>query len=86
MCHSAWGTEREIRVAATLLQSHIFISSEFGPEGKWSRFRPAFHNRHCTLPANGIHLHLYHKRSKDHYDGVVTQLGGLSSVATEPPR
>jgi len=51
MCHSVWGTEREIRVAATLFQSDILVFSEFGPERKWSRFRPTFHNRHCKLPA-----------------------------------
>ena len=45
--------------------------SEFGPERKWSRFRPTFCNHHCTLTATGIHLHLYHTRSKDHYDRVV---------------
>jgi len=57
MCRSGWGTDREIRVAATLFQSDILVFSEFGPERKWSRFRPAFRNRHCTLPATGIKLH-----------------------------
>ena len=86
MCRSAWGTDREIRMAATLFQSDILVFSEFGPECKWSRFRPAFRNRHCTLPATGIKLHLYHTRSLDHYERVVLRLAGLTSVASEPPK
>ena len=72
MCHNAWGTDKEITVAATMLQVDILVYSQFGKQGrKWLKFTPAFSNHNCTIPSTGITLHLYHTPSKDHYDRVI---------------
>ena len=83
-----WGTLREISAAATLFQADILIFTYFGEEERrWQCFSPVFRNHTCTLPANGVKLHLYH--TGDHYNRVLPQLGDLTSagsVPSEPPR
>ena len=82
--NAAWGTDKEMIVAATLFQTDILVFSQFGSKRSWQCVRPAFRNDHCTLPAAGIKLHLYHTRSNDHYDRVVPHLTSLASEASEP--
>ena len=72
---NAWGTDKEIMVAATMFQVDIMIYSHFGSQGrKWLKFSPAFSNHNCTIPSTRISLHLYHTQSGDHYDRVVPHL------------
>ena len=71
----AWGSDKEITVAATMFQVDIMVYSQFGRQGrKWLKFSPAFSNHNCTIPSTGLSLHLYHTRSLDHYDRVVLHL------------
>ena len=71
----AWGSDKEIAVAATMFQVDIMVYSQFGRQGrKWLKFSPAFSNHNCTIPSTGLSLHLYHTRSLDHYDRVVLHL------------
>ena len=72
--NSAWGTEKEITVAATLFQADILIFSKFGRGRKWLCFSPAFCNHTCTLKRCSIKLHLYHTKSSDHYHRVIPKL------------
>ena len=74
-CSDVWGSDKEITVAATMFQVDKLIFSQFGRQGrKWLRFSPAFSNHNCTIPSTGISLHLYHTRTRDHYDRVVLHL------------
>ena len=57
----AWGSDKEITVAATMFQVDILVFSQFGRQGrKWLKFSPAFFNHNCTIPSTGISLYLYH--------------------------
>ena len=72
MCQDAWGTDKEIIVAATMFQVNILTFSDFGKHKRtWLRFSPAFCNYNCTIPSVGIKLHLYHTVSRDHFDRVI---------------
>lgn len=73
MDQCAWGSEKEIFAAATLLQTDICIFSYFGKSRKWQTHRPLFNNRHCLTPGDGK-IYLYHTESADHYDRVVPYL------------
>ena len=73
-----WGTLKEISAAATLIQADILIFTYFGEEERrQQRFSPVIRNHTCTLPANGVKLHLYHTKSGDHYNRVVPQGPGV---------
>ena len=72
VCHNAWGTEKEIYVAATLFQVDIVIYSEYGKQGRtWLYFHPIFSNNNCAMAPAGIKIYLYHTLAKDHYHRVV---------------
>ena len=69
-----WGTEKEIRVIATMLQLEIFTFSGIskGRRG-WEHFLPVFSKPTC-MSSFGLEIFLYHNRSGDHYDCVIPSL------------
>ena len=57
VCRDAWGTEKEIHVAATLFQVDIVIYSEYGKQGRtWLHFHPIFSNDNCAMAPAGIKI------------------------------
>ena len=74
MCDNAWGTEKEITVAATLFQVDILVFTEYGKERKWTKFFPAFSNLNCTITLTGTKFHIYHTPKKNHYHRVIPSL------------
>ena len=67
---TAWGTDKEIFSAATLLQVDIYIFSNFGASGRrWLKFEPIFRDKNCLAPSD-VKIYIYHTRSSDHYDRV----------------
>ena len=68
---STWGTEKEIRVIATMLQLEIFtFSGSSKGQRRWVHFLPVFSKPSC-MSMYGYKIFLYHNRSGDHYDCVI---------------
>ena len=65
----AWGTDKEIRVAATMLQIDINVFCQYGSQRKWTSMYPDFTSSTCLTPHDTVKMYLYHLI--DHYDLVI---------------
>ena len=66
-----WGTDREIRAFATMLQIDVCTYSYYTLSSRaWMKFPPLFCNEHC-MPKSDYKIYLFHTEGKDHYDRVV---------------
>ncbi len=63
---STWGTDMEIFAAASLLNTRIFVYTEFGPSWKWLLHSPLNSNVDNNSPA----LYINHAR-KNHYEPAI---------------
>ena len=72
-----WGSDIEIRAAATMLQVDVAVFSTSGPTRVWLSFSPLYMYKEeetstpICMPNRGFTLYLYHTRSGDHYNRVV---------------
>ena len=72
-----WGSDIEIRAAATMLQVDVAVFCDFGLKRVWQRYSPIYMYQEeeastpTCMPNHGFTLYLYHTCTRDHYNRVV---------------